>query len=492
MPSSSYKETFIKKSIEKHGTLYDYSLVDYKNSYTKVKIICKYHGVFLQAPSMHSIHGNGCPVCGRVSAKNKITDILDSYIAKARNVHGNKYTYTKLYSDANQKLIDIVCSVHGSFTQSASNHISGHKCPQCSYSVNGEKSRLTTEEYIKKANEIHNNVYEYTKTNYLTSNDRITITCKKHGDFEMIAKWHTNNSYGCPACGCSGTSKLETKFASWLTEWNVQYISRKKIHGIEVDFYIPTLNLAFEIDGLFWHSELMGKTRNYHINKTNTCLAQGIKLVHIFENEFQKIDLLKSKVKNMLNLSIQSKIHARQCTVNVITNPKQKNEFLEKNHLHGKDNSSIWLGLYKEDILVALMTFAKKRKCFGYNNSNGFEMVRYCTDINYKVNGGAGKLLKYFEGKYTPESISTFADIRWSTGGLYMKLGFTQKHTSKPSYWYFQRKDKLYHRFNFRKHILHKKLEIFNPLLSEWENMKANGYNRIWDCGNIVFEKICN
>ena len=123
-----------------------------------------------------------------------------------------------------------------------------------------------------------------------------------------------------------------------------------------------------------------------------------------------------------------------------------------------------------------------------------YELSRYCGNFHFYVIGGASKLLKYFERNYKPKKIVTYADKRWSMGDLYFNLGFTHTHDSTPNYWYFKngyiKTGEIYHRFNFRKSELPKKLEIFDPNKTEWENMQDNGWDRFWDCGNMVFEKI--
>ena len=109
--------------------------------------------------------------------------------------------------------------------------------------------------------------------------------------------------------------------------------------------------------------------------------------------------------------------------------------------------------------------------------------------MSYVV-GGASKLLKYFERNYIPSKITTYSDERWSVGDMYFKIGFEYKHTSKPNYWYYDKYlRKRFYRFNFRKSELSKKLETFDPNKTEWQNMQDNGWDRIWDCGNKVFEK---
>ena len=132
------------------------------------------------------------------------------------------------------------------------------------------------------------------------------------------------------------------------------------------------------------------------------------------------------------------------------------------------------------------MTFGKCR----FDKKHEWEMLRFCCKLGYHVPGAAGKLLKHFERTYRPKSLVSYADRRWSQGGLYKALGFRCAGKSAPNYWYFKtRTNALLSRLNFQKHKLKGILENFDPAKSEAENMKANGYYRIYDCGNMVFEK---
>ena len=137
------------------------------------------------------------------------------------------------------------------------------------------------------------------------------------------------------------------------------------------------------------------------------------------------------------------------------------------------------------------MTFGKLRMSLGNSDIDGYwELYRFCSKTNTSVVGGASKLLNYFIKTYNPKKIISYADRRWSAGNLYEKIGFKKVSDTPPNYWYFGRGNsyKRHHRFGFAKHTLSKKLEIFDPNLSEWENMKANGWDRIWDCGSIKYE----
>lgn len=132
------------------------------------------------------------------------------------------------------------------------------------------------------------------------------------------------------------------------------------------------------------------------------------------------------------------------------------------------------------------MTFSKCR----FDKKHEWELARFCCRLGYNVPGAAGKLLAHFEKTYRPGSIVTYADKRWSSGNLYPRLGFIHTHDSKPNYFYIDGYGNRMSRMLFQKHKLSNALKAFDPSKSEAENMKAAGYHRIYDCGNMVFEKI--
>lgn len=301
----------------------------------------------------------------------------------------------------------------------------------------------------------------------------------------------------CPKCfpKISNRSNIQNTIKTLLLPHfsNILYDTRNIIKNKELDIYIPDKQVAIEVDGNFWHSEISGnKNKHYHLNKTLDCEQIGIKLLHIFEDElYTKNKIIKSILFSKLNL-IKNKIYARNCIIKEIDS-KLKNKFLNKYHIQGNDNSTILFGLfYKNTRLVAVMTFSKLRKALGQTHKEGsWELSRFATISNFNIVGGASKLLTHFERNYNPIKIITYADRRWSQGNMYYKLGFKMDHISPPNYWYVNRKNYLtrIHRFNFRKNVLKDKLETFNPELTEWQNMQLNSYDRIWDCGNLVFIK---
>jgi len=216
-----------------------------------------------------------------------------------------------------------------------------------------------------------------------------------------------------------------------------------------------------------------------------------IQLLHIFEDEWiNKKKIVKSIIGSKLGI-VDCKIYGRKTEVREINDNKLIRDFLEINHLQGFVGSKIKIGLFYDDELVSLMTFGKKRIAMGnkIRKDGEYEMLRFCNKLNTTVIGGASKLLKYFVKTYHPKSILTFADRRYSNGELYKKLGFEFIENTRPNYWYFKTHELIRHyRFNFRKNVLVK--EGYDSNKTESEIMRERGYLRIYDCGNMKFEKL--
>lgn len=215
-------KNFIKKAIEIHGDKYDYSKVEYINSRTRVLIICKEHGEFLQMPETH-LKGTGCPKCDLTSDKN-----LQKFIEKSKNVHGDKYDYSKSkYLGSNQK-IEIICPEHGSFWMRASAHYSQKQgCPKCGDKKTALANKHTTEDFIKKSNQIHNNYYDYSKTQYINLTSPITIICPIHGEFKQAPREHLQG------CGCSKCSKIRI---GMVVDTDSFIKKASKIHNNKYDY----------------------------------------------------------------------------------------------------------------------------------------------------------------------------------------------------------------------------------------------------------------
>lgn len=323
-------------------------------------------------------------------------------------------------------------------------------------------------------------------SNYNTKTGEVTFTASCGHEHKVNSLSNFKKSKGlCSVC-CNLSSLPEQEVISILPP-NIDVVRRYKYSSRkEVDIYLPNNKFGIEYNGLYWHSDSKGKGRNYHLNKTNELEGQGISLFHIFENEWKlKKDIISSIILNRLGKS--ERIFARKTEIREITT-KQCSDFLEENHRQGAVFGGIRIGLFLGDVLVSVMLFGKAR----YGKEQ-YELLRFCNKLNTTVIGGASKLLSFFEVKYKPESIVSYADRRFSTGGLYEKLGFTFSHNSSPNYWYFKEGTLLLEsRVKYQKHKLKNLLPNFDITKTEYENMLQNKFLRIWDCGNSVYKKYYN
>ena len=276
-------EDFIKKAKLLYNDKYDYSLVEYKNSQTKVKIICPNHGIFEQIPNSH-LRNHGCPHC---NGGIKLT--LEQFINKSNKIHIGKYDYLLVdYKNAHIK-IKIICKKHGMFKQTPYSHLNGNGCPKC---IGRNK---TTNEFIKESKEIHGDKYDYSLTEYIKHIKKIKIICTKHGIFEQTPHNHLSG-FGCIKCN---ESKGELEIRKILENNNIKYISQKRfekcknINILPFDFYLPNLNLCIEYDGEQHYKPINyfgGKKefKNIQIRdqiKNKYCKNNNIKLLRIKYNE---------------------------------------------------------------------------------------------------------------------------------------------------------------------------------------------------------------
>jgi hypothetical protein len=287
----------------------------------------------------------------------------------------------------------------------------------------------------------------------------------------------------CPKCN-GRTSSYEKELLDILKAANINVIGNDKsvISPYEIDVYLPDYRVGIEINGLYWHNDDR-IDKDYHLRKTLLCEKKNIRLLHVFEDEWlYKKNIVMSIIYNIIG-RCSMRIYARQCDIISIDNFTKKT-FLEQNHIQGNDTSSICYGLVYKDEIVSVMTFGK-RKITG--RPPVIEMMRFCNKINTTVIGGASRLFNHFIQNNQPDYVVSYADRRFFQGRLYNHLGFELKHIAKPNYWYIVN-GKRQHRYGWRKQLLENKLEQFDASLSEYTNMKQNGYMRVWDCGNYVFE----
>ena len=261
--------------------------------------------------------------------------------------------------------------------------------------------------------------------------------------------------------------------------FHVTHYDRGFLGEYGADIVIEDKKLIVEYDGIFWHSELF-KHSTYHLEKTMLAAEKGYRMVHIFSDEWvYRENIVKNRLAMLLGkYSGNEPIAARDCIVGAVSTSESE-KFLDNNHLQGYVNAKWTYGLYHDKKLVALMSFGTNR--YG----KGVEMFRYCPLMGYRIQGGAGKLFSHFVQEHPDvETITSFADARWSTdGAFYTKLGFTLDAMSDPGYFLVDG-DIRRNRMQFQRH------KIAGPGdegKSENDITLEHGLYRIYDCGQYRY-----
>ena len=327
------------------------------------------------------------------------------------------------------------------------------------------------------------------------------LDCNKEFDFK-------GSNANVVFCEChSNKSRYEKEISRWISSLGITNIINNKnfttkLPGItkpnfsryEIDVYLPDQNIGIDFHGLYWHSNARIQP-NYHRDKKLYFDALGVNYIQVFENEWrQQPDIVKSIIQNKLNLRINTPIAARKCDIREVPIVVAQS-FLNQNHLQGSCAAEHKYGLYLKDDLVCLMTLGKRRFVTSDSNDDitkNIELIRFANKVNTNVIGGFDRLLKYSHERIQFTSVLSYIDKRYFDGKGYIKSGFTNIGESHPNYFYF-RVGKNYlnleGRQKYQKQNLYKILENFDQELTEEENMKLNGYLRIYDAGNIKMLK---
>lgn len=286
-----------------HGGKYDYSVVQYNGMQDKVDIICRTHGNFSILPSNH-LKGQGCSICGTRRGASLITHTRSRIIEDSVGVHGDYYDYSCVSYINNITKIDIICKEHGKFKITPKDHKSGSGCPACGKRKSELSRRLSHEEVIRDFVNKHGTRYDYSKVDYINDATKVTVICKKHGEF-LIAPGSHKARHGCAKCSSGNISNAEVK---WLDLLLIPHHYRQKLlninnRRIRVDAYVPETNTIYEYYGDFWHGnpEIYNQDDiNPRNKKTYGALYQetkikkrfiisaGYNLIEIWESEFLK------------------------------------------------------------------------------------------------------------------------------------------------------------------------------------------------------------
>jgi G:T-mismatch repair DNA endonuclease (very short patch repair protein) len=294
---------YITKAKIIHGDIYDYSKLIYINVRTKIIIICNKHGEFTSTASNHLL-GTGCPQCFREKLKviNSLT--FEQFISKSILVHGNKYDYSQSIYVNYETPIIIICKKHGKFKQMPAHHLRGSGCDRCAHERVDPQQTKNISLFIRQANMVHENAYDYSKSVYVNNETKLEIICPDHGSFWQTPLSHLHGS-GCSKCSVS----VSNKEIFWLNclaipEQNRQITLRINKRQFRVDAFNSTTNIIYEFYGDFWHGNLnrfSSNQINYSLKKTfgelydktilreNALKDAGYQIISIWESDFDNI-----------------------------------------------------------------------------------------------------------------------------------------------------------------------------------------------------------
>lgn len=459
-------DEFLKKAREKHGERYRYVSFDGKKEINeKIAIICPLHGKFEMSIKNH-LEGKGCRFDGSIKNKDKIDKEKKLFQEKSNDMYGNEFSINFDEYIGPSDSITMKCNKCGyEFKRPPRTHLSKHiGCIKCNAKINGEKNTKSTEDFINQCVKKYGDEYSFDKTVYKKSNKKVIIKHNTCGRYFSIEANSFLEGHGCPY-HLTNHSKGECEIREYISDIlkNTEILSndRNTLNGDELDIFIPSLKIAIEYDGLFWHCEAL-KGKNYHLDKTKKCEEKGIKLIHIFEDEWTN-DRQKCKflIKRLLNLQ-KNHIFAEECEITHI-NEEDEKLFMEKNSFNKLIHSDIRIGLKYREKIVSIMSFSCK--------GNGKHELLFCSDkSDTKVDGSGKRMIEYFIEKYCPSSIISYDDRRCSFNDFYNECGFVKNGFTGPKYFYV----------------------VKNKRMNEDELKKISNLpkvvNKIYDCGGIRYE----
>lgn len=439
--------------------------------------------------------------CSRCAPSENPKKTFEEFKRMERDLWGESFSYSGDDWDGMDHPITFRCNKCGYvFKRKPTSHLSIKKsnpnslgCEKCSLKAISEERTNSTEDFVRRCKEKYGDKYDYSETVYTGIANKIKVKCNECGRlFEIEANSHLSGGHGCPYHYCNKSIQEESlkDFIQTIYNGPIHNNDRTILKGhLELDIFLPELKLAFEYDGIFWHGEgIKGKdgAKRYHLDKTEQCKEKGVRLIHVYENEWSdpiKKEVWKSIIKNLLGVSGR-KIYARKCELREI-GPHEAYMFMKENHLQGKCGTNFRYGLFYGGELVSAMTFGKARNSIS-GKKHEYELLRFCNKLDTIVVGAASRLFKKFVEDVNPDNIVSYADRRWSQGKLYEKLGFRLYNISSPSYAYLI-KGKLVNRLQCRKSILVEKYGCPKNM-TEHDFCYSQKWYRIYDCGCLCYD----
>jgi len=454
---------------------YEYISIDRDSKYPKLNLVCSVHGKFSQNLYNH-LAGKGCRLC-KQGQTNRVSDEVLASAALKRNA-AMLGSYQK-YSSRN-RILRLSCNEHGPYEQQMTAFLGGAECPSCA-AVSAGKTRMNSLEDLQK---------------YLTDqstkivdqdieNNSVLLNCEKHG-LRIGNRKSIFAGIGCTSCTSGGSREADEMYLE-LLKFGLKVDREYTIPNsrLRLDFYFPSKGIAVEYHGLYWHSEeKVG--RNYHSDKHKLAAKSGIRIIHIFSDEWlnRKSSVL-SLIRNSLGLSNVS-VFARKLTVIDVTHERAR-KFFDEHHIQGCTSASRYIGLEQGGTLLACTAYSVRNTDRTVSDGTSCEITRFASSV--RVVGGFGKLLKALRVRH-PEfkTLVTFSDTRVFSGKLYSKLGFKLSKELPPDYCYVVEGLRV-HKSGFSK-AKFKSSERFKFVegLTEAQLAELNNLPKVWDCGKLRWQ----
>lgn len=322
MPKRLTKEEFVHQLKKEHPNLE--LLSNYNGNKNYVTVRCKIHDYVYKTKPNWLHRGCDCQKCYDERRGEKRVKDLDKVISDFKKVHGDKYDYSNIveYKNNHTKL-PIYCpkkdkngNIHGIFFQTALKHMSAKEgCPKCAIEANALKKTLTTEEFIKKAKEIHGDKYGYSKVEYINYYTPITIICPIHGSFTQKPFVHLDGC-GCPKCN---SSHLEIEVRNFLKRNNIFFIEQKRFEWLgkqSLDFYLPRFKIAIECQGKqhFTSVKHFGGEKEFEKrslldkNKYDLCKKHNISITYVIAKDCDNVLIKENSLYNSHNTISETNI----------------------------------------------------------------------------------------------------------------------------------------------------------------------------------------
>jgi hypothetical protein len=436
----------------------------------------------------NSMH-RGCPYCVSQKLLEGVNDLATTHPHLAKQWHPTKNIVkpTQVIAGGKEKFW-WVCDKGHNWESNINKRKQGSSCPVCLNQkiVQGVNDLATTNKDLAEEWDTQKNTIKPTQISGGTKLKASWIgkECGHSWD-ASVSERNGSHKTGCPKCPRSisvAESELLNYIKTLSPEERVESNTKKAVKGIELDIYLPDRNLAFEYNGLYWHSEEIQKDKNYHLNKWRACKEEGITLIQIWEDDYAlKKEIVLEMVAQKIGISKRAKIYARNTYPTKIS-AEEAQVFLEANHIQGyvQARNCIALKSFQTNETVAVMLLKVEPK----TNGKSLNLIRYATSRN--VVGGFTKLLKYLlETNPQVTSIVTFSDNAISNGNLYSNNGFIMDSELPVDYSYIV-KGKRIHKFNYRlKKFRNDPTLVWKEGLTEKQLANLNGLRRIWDAGKI-------